>query len=231
LFFLVKDTSESGITVTIRENESPELESLSKKLKIDLDKIEITKEENSNKDSNSLPSLLSSFEILVKFFENILNDKSHLYETSASDRQLFKYKLRKMEALYSVTDEERLRIKEMFSEKLPDLVLFVLLESPNYLLNERFLSCKEFQVEKTKQSSKEDTHVNKNSLINEQLVPQSKQNFKMRYHILPLTHRQNIIFEEMIRDKEFNSKKRCLAYKQSLRCSFRRRLPHLLNIH
>ena len=28
-----------------------------------------------------------------------------------------------MEALYSVTDEERLRIKEMFSEKFPDLVL------------------------------------------------------------------------------------------------------------
>jgi hypothetical protein len=187
---------------------------VNKKLKIDHNKYE----ENSNKDSNSLPPLLSSFESLVKFFENILNDKSRLYETSASDRQLFKYKLRKMEALYSVTDEERLRIKEMFSEKLPDLVLFVLLESPNYKLNEKFLS-----VKKTS-TSKEDTNENKNSPINEQLVPQCKHNNKMRNHILPLTHRQKIIFEKMIRDKEFNSKNRSFTRNQSFKCDLRRRL-------
>jgi hypothetical protein len=192
---------------------------VNKKLKIDHNKYE----ENSNKDLNS-PTPLSSFESLVKFFENILNDKSRLYETSASDRQLFKYKLRKMEALYSVTDEERLRIKEMFSEKLPDLVLFVLLESPNYLLNEKFLSVKNTST------SKEDTNENKNnSPINEQLVPQCKQNNKTLNHILPLTHRQKIIFEKMIRDKEFNSKKEHLAYKQSLKCDFRQRLPPLMS--
>jgi hypothetical protein len=136
-----------------------------------------------------------------------------------------------MEALYSVTDEERLRIKEMFSEKLPDLVLFVLLESPNYLLNEKILYLKEIPVQKTKQPPKENTHENKNnSPINEQLVPQYKQNYKIRNHILPLTHRQKIIFEEMIRDKEYNSKKRYFnSYKQRLKFDFRQRIPPLMS--
>jgi len=221
LNFFIKDTTEPAIKTKINEQDSYDIESLTKKLKIDHDKIESNHEDDSNKESNSPMSSLSSFQILVNFFQNILNDKSRLYETSASDRQLFKYKLRKMEALYSVTDEERLRIKEMFSEKLPDLVLFVLLESPSYLLNDRFLC----PVEKTKQHSKEETLENKNGPVNEQLVPQYKQNCKIRSHILPLTHRQRIIFEEMIRDKEYNSKKRYFAYKQGLNCKFTQRIP------
>jgi hypothetical protein len=161
---------------------------VNKKLKIDHN----NNGENSNKDSNSLPPLLSSFEILVNFFENILNDKSRLYETSASERQLFKYKLRKMEALYSVTDEERLRIKEMFSEKLPDLVLFVLLESPNYKLNDGFLSLKEDAVENNS-ASKEKNKV----AICEQLVPQYKQSYIFHKNILLLSQRQETVFEGM----------------------------------
>ena len=228
LYFL--ETIEPGIKSKNNSHDSDELENLSKKLKINHINIESNIEEksnqevDSNKESNSSLPSLSSFEILVNFFQNILNDKSRLYETSASDRQLFKYKLRKMEALYSVTDEERLRIKEMFSEKLPDLVLFVLLESPNYMLNDRFSHLKECPVEKTKQSLKE-TLENKNGPVNEQLVPQYKQNYKIRSHILPLTHRQKIIFEEMIRDKEYNSKKRYFAYEQGLKCDFTQRIP------
>ena len=159
-YFVIKDTTEPAFKTKINKHDSDELDSLSKKLKIDHNNFETNKEENLNKKSNSPLPPLSSFEILVNFFQNILNDKSRLYETSASDRQLFKYKLRKMEALYSVTDEERLRIKEMFSEKFPDLVLFVLLESPNYLLNDRLLCLKECAVEKTKQFP--DIHENKN---------------------------------------------------------------------
>jgi len=230
LYFL--ETIEPGIKSKNNEHDSDELENLSKKLKINHINIESNiveksnQEVDSNKESNSSLPSLSSFEILVNFFQNILNDKSRLYETSDSDRQLFKYKLRKMEALYSVTDEERLRIKEMFSEKLPDLVLFVLLESPNYMLNDRFSHLKECPDEK--QSSK-DTHENKNGPINEQLVPQYKQNYKIRSHILPLTHRQKIIFEEMIRDKEYNSKNRYFGYKQRLKFDFRQRIPPLMS--
>ena len=74
----------------------------------------------------------TSFDNMVKFFEAIANEP-FLYETSV-ERQILKYKLRKMEALYCLSDSERMRIKEMFFDKVPDLVLIVLLESPNYLL-------------------------------------------------------------------------------------------------
>jgi hypothetical protein len=178
--FLNKDSYTQPIKTKINEQDSYDIASLTKKLKIDHNKIESIQEDDSNKASNfPLPSL-SSFEILMNFFQNILNDKSRLYETSASDRQLFKYKLRKMEALYSVTDEERLRIKEMFFEKLPDLVLFVLLESPSYLLDDRFVSLKDHAVE-NKSVSNEDSKENKQIAISKQLVPQIKQNYKICY--------------------------------------------------
>ena len=184
LYFL--ETIKPGIKSKNNEHDSDELENLSKKLKINHINIESNvveksnQEVDSNKESNSSLPSLSSFEILVNFFQNILNDKSRLYETSASDRQLFKYKLRKMEALYSVTDEERLRIKEMFFEKLPDLVLFVLLESPSFLLNDRLVSLKDHAVE-NKSASNKDSKKNKQIAISKQLVPQNKQNYKICY--------------------------------------------------
>ena len=103
----------------------------------------------------------SSFDILVNFFQAI-QDQPILYETS-SERQLLKYKLRKMEALYSLDDSERLRLKEMFFDKLPELVLVVLLESSSFFLNKTFFKDLVETEEKTKVV-----------LLNEQLVPQFK---------------------------------------------------------
>ena len=79
-----------------------------------------------------------SFECLVNFFNSILKD-FHLYKENV-ERQILKYKLRKMEALYSLSDEERLRIRDLFLEKFPELVVFVLLESQKFAsLGEEFL--------------------------------------------------------------------------------------------
>ena len=103
----------------------------------------------------------SSFNILVNFFQAIQNQPI-LYETS-SERQLLKYKLRKMEALYSLDDSERLSLKEMFFDKLPELVLVVLLESSSFLLNKTFFK----DLVETQEKSKV-------VLLNEQLVPQFK---------------------------------------------------------
>jgi hypothetical protein len=80
----------------------------------------------------------SSFECLLNFFNSILKD-FHLYKENV-ERQILKYKLRKMEALYSLSDEERLRIRDLFLEKFPELVVFVLLESQKFAsLGEEFL--------------------------------------------------------------------------------------------
>ena len=103
----------------------------------------------------------SSFDILVNFFQ-VIQDQPILYETS-SERQLLKYKLRKMEAVYSLDDSERLRLKEMFFDKLPELVLVVLLESSSFFLNKTFFKDLVETEEKTKVV-----------LLNEQLVPQFK---------------------------------------------------------
>ena len=124
------------------------------------------------------PSINSSYECLFNFFNTILQD-FHLYNENV-ERQILKYKLRKMEAVYALSDEERLKIKDLFLEKFPDLVLFVLLESQNYLLTD-------LEDKIIKNFNKKD--------INQELT-------KIRTPLPPLTHRQERIFKEMIWEKE-----------------------------
>jgi hypothetical protein len=69
-------------------------------------------------------SPVNSYDVLLNFFNTIL-EESHLYKENV-ERQILKYKLRKMEAVYSLSDDERLKIRDLFLEKFPDLVFYVL---------------------------------------------------------------------------------------------------------
>lgn len=69
-------------------------------------------------------SPINSYDILLNFFNTIL-EESHLYKENV-ERQILKYKLRKMEAVYSLSDDERLKIRDLFLEKFPDLVFNIL---------------------------------------------------------------------------------------------------------
>jgi hypothetical protein len=108
------------------------------KLKTENENTHNASVQTSNATQLSTTASSSSFECLVIFFNSILKD-FHLYKENV-ERQILKYKLRKMEALYSLSDEERLRIRDLFLEKFPELVVFVLLESQKFAsLGEEFL--------------------------------------------------------------------------------------------
>ena len=158
-----------------------------------------------------------SFEHLFTYFDKIKNNFS-MYEDRV-ERQILKYKLRKMSALYSVSDEERLKLYEMFYTRMPDLVVSVLVESPNHLIND--------DIFKSIVGSHETPEVAGVSNVNfpEHLLPQIS---RVTRRLLPLTQRQEALFEEMIREKEIGHSLENISNVQAV-CHGQRKAPLKFN--
>jgi len=110
-----------------------------------------------------LENEINVYEFLVFFFKRIINN--NLFSNLDFRRDLIFF-FTKFDKLTVLTDEERIKLKDQFFEKLPDLIFIIVQSSPNNLINIESLhgilqTCEEEKLSQTNIAIRNDESENK----------------------------------------------------------------------